>query len=273
MSTAKILITGASGFLGGRLLALLDAAVGWHHRNAAPNTVRVDITNAAEVAGYFSDNDISVCVHCAANPNVDACEADPEGAERLNVEGTRHVAAACATSQARLIHISTDFVFDGAQESYAEEDEPAPLQVYGRTKARAEAIARAVPGSLIVRLPLLYGPEFAAKLQAGNEVALDDTAWRQPTHVDDAAAVLARLIDTNVTGTLHVGANKGTTKYEWALRLAPDASKVHRAPPAPNRPRRSWLSTRKLEQVHKCFGVHLRPFNQNPGQTDHSRIT
>ena len=263
MSKSHILVTGASGFLGSRVLALLGAATGWHHRHAGPNTVAVDITDAAEVERYFSENHVDVCIHCAANPNVNSCEADPIAAERLNVEGTRHVAAACSTAKARLIHISTDYVFDGARESYCEEDPPAPLQVYGRTKAQGEALAAAVPGSLIVRLPLLYGPEFAAKLRAGEEAALDDTAWRQPTHVDDAAAVLARLVDAKLAGILHVAADKGTTKYAWALRLAPDPGKIHRSPPAPNRPLRSWLSTRKLQGDYGCFGVRMRAFDEN----------
>jgi dTDP-4-dehydrorhamnose reductase len=263
MSESQVLITGASGFLGRRLMAVITSAVGWHHSRPAPNTVAVDITNETEVNRYFSENSVRVCLHCAANPNVDSCQADPAAATRLNVEGTRHVAHACAANGTRLIHISTDYVFDGAREAYSEEDEPAPMQVYGRTKAQAEALAGAVPGSLIVRLPLLYGPEFAAKLRAGAEVALDDTAWRQPTHVDDAAAVLAKLVDSDVTGILHVAADKGTTKYQWALGLAPDPSKVHRAPPAPNRPPRSWLLTRKLQENHGSFGVKMRPFNEN----------
>ncbi len=255
MSTS-VLITGASGFLGSRVLARIPSALGWHHHRPAPNTVRVDITNASEVDRFFAAHHVDVCIHCAADPNINSCEADPATAQRLNVEGTRHV----ATQKVRLIHISTDYVFDGALEAYTEADQPAPLQVYGRTKAEAEAIAAAAPGSLIVRLPLLYGPEFAAKLRTGEEVTLDDTALRQPTHVDDVAGILARLVDTNVTGILHVAANKGTTKYQWALRHAPDASKIHRAPPVPNRPLRSWLSTDKLESLQ--LGVRLRTFDE-----------
>ena len=245
----QVLITGASGFLGSRVLARIPSAIGWHHHRAAPNTVPVDITDARAVDRFFAEHRIDVCIHCAANPNIDSCEAGPAAAHRLNVEGTRHV----ARQKVRLIHISTDYVFDGALAAYIEEDPPAPLQVYGRTKAEAEAIAAAAPGSLIVRLPLLY----AAPPQAG---ALDDTALRQPTHVDDVAAILARLVDTNVTGILHVAANKGTTKYQWALRHAPDASKIHRAPPTPNRPLRSWLSTDKLESLQ--LGVRLRTFDE-----------
>ncbi len=256
----SVLVTGASGFLGSRIMRALPSAIGGHFRRAGVNTVPVDITSPPEVGYFFDHHHIDVCIHCAANPSVDSCEADPVAAHILNVEGTRNVAGACAASNVRLIHISSDYVFNGALEAYTEEDQPAPLQVYGQTKAAAEYFVQQVPGSLIVRLPLLYGPEFAEKLRSGEALALDDTAWRQPTHVDDAAAVLARLAGTDVTGILHVAANKGTTKYQWALGLAPDPSKIRRAAPSPGRPSRSWLATRKLESLH--LNVKLRAFDE-----------
>ena len=241
----QILVTGASGFLGSRVLAAIPSAIGWHHHRPAPKTIPVDITNAQEVDRFFAEHKIDVCIHCAADPNINSCEADPAAAQRLNVEGTRNI----ARQNVRLLHISTDYVFDGALEAYREEDQPAPLQVYGRTKAQAEAVAAAAPGSLIVRLPLLY----AEPPQTG---ALDDTAIRQPTHVDDVAAILAKLAVTNLTGILHVAASQGITKYQWALLHAPDPSQLKRAQPAPNRPLRSWLLTHKLAALN--LGVPLR---------------
>ncbi len=264
----RILITGASGLLGGKLLHHFAAdAQGWSFRKTRPNLVSVDITDPAQVHRAFEAAGPQVCIHCAAEANVNTCEANPDYAHKLNVEGTRHLAEACRRGGAKLIFISTDYIFDGSREAYTEQDKPAPLQVYGQTKADAESIVLTDPAALVLRLPLLHGHngpddkmtwprEVREKLHAGLSITADDRELRQPTRIDDVAHVIGELLERELTGILHVAAQSGRTKYQWAVKIAEEAGypaalirASYEKPQGAKRPLRSWLSIDKLRSL------------------------
>ncbi|GAB3444968.1 SDR family oxidoreductase [Streptomonospora sediminis] len=250
-----ILVTGASGMLGSRVMTAFRTAgpgdtaqresaggtghntvAGWSYRREAPGLHRIDAASADQVDRYFAEHRPQVCVHCIAAPDVQACERDPRMAHLLNTVTTENVALACARHGTKLVYISTEYVFGGSAgggsgRGYREDDSPGPLQAYGDTKLRGERCAARAPGALTVRLPVLYGdpvPDRAPTwleamldaLEQGRPVDLDDHYERQPTWSHDVAAVLTRAVADDLSGVLHVAAQEGATKYAWGRLVA-----------------------------------------------------
>jgi dTDP-4-dehydrorhamnose reductase len=264
----SILVTGASGLLGKKVLSTASGrgftVFGWSHTKSLPSAVSVDVTDRGQVDRFFGEHDVDLCIHCAANPDVNSCERDPEAAVRVNVGGTRHVAEACAKAAVPFILISTDYVFDGSKETYREDDLPAPLQVYGRTKQQAEQVALSNGNALVIRVPLLFGfnderdkptwpRDVASKLRSGIEIEADDTEIRQPALIDDVSHFILEATALGIAGILHATPPEGVTKYEWARMIArymnADVGLVRRAEPVtkgPARPKRSWLVTERV---------------------------
>jgi dTDP-4-dehydrorhamnose reductase len=152
-------------------------------------------------------------VHCAAWTDVDGCEADPERARRDNTVATSHVARAATATGASLLHISTDYVFDGDKDGpYREDDATAPLGVYGRTKLDAEdAVRRQVPRAWIVRTSWLFGPggrnfvrTVAGLTAERDEIRVVCDQFGSPTYAPDLAAALAAILERGRFGTYHV---------------------------------------------------------------------
>ena len=149
----KALITGGNGLLGQKLIAALrndpevelTATSRGDDRTAEPLGDRyrcMDVTVAAEVDAVFDAARPDVVIHAAAMTNVDACELDPAACERQNVVATKHLVSAAARHGSHFIFLSTDFIFDGANGPYREEDEAQPLNVYGRSKLAGEELVR-----------------------------------------------------------------------------------------------------------------------------------
>jgi dTDP-4-dehydrorhamnose reductase len=207
-----ILVTGGNGLLG-RCLGGLDGVV-------ALGRDALDITDAASVGRAIERYRPSAIVNAAAMTDVDGCERDPEGALRANVEGPRLLAEACRASGVRLVHVSTDFVFDGTKrEPYTQEDEPRPLSVYGRTKLGGEEAVRSIlPDAIVARTSWVFGVggrnfvskifDYAAKASTLRGI----TDMRSvPTYAPDLAARLVELLDARASGTFHVtGAGEAT---------------------------------------------------------------
>jgi dTDP-4-dehydrorhamnose reductase len=258
-----LVVTGASGLLGAAVLAELGSgtrAVGW-------SSAEVDVRDADAVRRAFGEVRPSLCVHCAAIASATRSEDDPALAWAVNAEGTRHVAEACAGHGTRLVHISTDWVFDGTRPDGTGEDAPtAPLQVYGRTKLAAEGFALRVPETLVVRVPLLYGAggehrrtwpqEVAERLTRGERCPADAREVRYPVLAGDVARTLAALVVRGASGVVHVAPREGITKHAWARLLARRLGLYERlvepaAPVAggPPRPRHARLLTPVLDRL------------------------
>ncbi len=242
----RVLVTGASGLVGqavaARLAALPGADVLATSRDASRlaavrsgGAAALDVTDPGAVERAFEDFAPRVVVHCAGTAQVEACERDREACWALNVDATAALAAACRRHGARLVLLSTDFVFDGADGPYAESDRPNPTGTYGRTKLAAENALRAsrLTQWAVVRTTLVLGaPEgrhvrpdlvrwLVGELSAGREVRVAGDQWRTPTYDRDLADGVARVVRFGKTGVFHVAGREWTTPLDVA-RLAAD---------------------------------------------------
>jgi dTDP-4-dehydrorhamnose reductase len=218
----RVYLTGADGLLGTALTRALPPQ--WQVCGVSVGDF--DIADGAAVRRSIAGFGPDAVVHAAALANVDACEKDPREAMRVNVEGTHQVAAACAEAGIRLVHLSSDYVFDGRRGGYREDDLPNPLSVYGLTKLAGERIAGRVPGHLIVRTSWLFGgrsdqaAELAEELIAGRSPRTIADQFSSPTHAGDLAAALVWLLRRPVTGTVHAANGGRASWYDVGLRVA-----------------------------------------------------
>ena len=269
----KLLLLGASGLLGRQVAATFRAA-GWEL--AAPTHREVDLARPDAVAALLATAAPDLILNCAAQRRPDLCEGNAPEVLALNVDLPRRL----AESGRPLIHISTDYVFNGANAPYAEDARRYPINAYGRQKAAAEAAIEEAPNALILRLPILFGPTpdlrasavtvLAANLlnARGTCVKMDDLAIRYPTFTCDIARQLLRLASPVCAGTLrgiaHYSAEEPMTKFQMALTMAPligvDPAQClpDHTPPAVPRPYDCHLSTRRLRQLG--FFVEPTPF-------------
>ncbi|MGV0786859.1 dTDP-4-dehydrorhamnose reductase [Mycolicibacterium sp. XJ2] len=218
----RIVIPGAGGMVG-RVLAAQARQQG--REVLALTSSELDITDAAAAQRVIESGD--VVINCAAYTNVDAAETEQDRAHAVNADGPAHLARACAAVGARLIHISTDYVFSGAaRRPYEIDDETAPVNVYGRTKLAGErAVLAALPGAHVVRTSWVYeggdGTDFAVTMRrkaAGDdtvEAVADQTA--SPTYAGDLAAALLEVADGAIGAPVLHAANDGeASRYDQA---------------------------------------------------------
>ena len=224
MSARRLLVTGGSGHLGGEVVRRASDA-GWDVVGTSFRTkgwVHLDVRDAPAVEALVSELAPDCVVHTAY-------VQDGPDAWATNVNGSANVAAAAARRGARLIHLSTDLVFDGRAGPYAEDDALDPLLEYGRSKAAGErVVAERYPGAAIVRTSLIYGGE---RLSGHERRILDvvdgraDLAFftdelRCPVHVSDLAGALLALAGIAHAGPLHIAGADGVSRYEFARLVA-----------------------------------------------------
>ena len=232
----KILVTGAHGLLGRSLLRERVAAelIGCG-RGADPvgsgAYYQIDLLDVPAVGQLLGEIRPDWVVHTAAMTNVDRCETDRTEARSANLEVVESLVAACAESDSGLVQLSTDYVFDGADGPYGEEDEPCPLSHYGELKLMSESL---VLGSgikgCVLRTLWLYGyrPEARpnlvtwplAALARGEDLRMVDDQWGNPTFVGDVVRALLTLCERRVTGLFHLGGADLMTRYELVCQLA-----------------------------------------------------
>lgn len=234
---ARLLITGATGLLGSNLVS--EAAesyevIGWSRScTAMPSGCAmdcVDLANTHITTRRLHERRPDVIVHCAAMTDVERCEREPSVARVMNVEATRTLVRWCAQHGARFVFISTDSVFDGTCGHYGEDDRPAPVNEYARTKLAAEAVVTdCLPDALILRTNF-YGRNFKQKLSLA-EWMLKKLARREPlpAFVDvrfnpilanHLGRIILDLIAYGAKGVFHAAARDECSKYEFALLIA-----------------------------------------------------
>jgi dTDP-4-dehydrorhamnose reductase len=233
-SKTRVVVTGSSGLLGTRLMSVLrgdyevvgiDRYVPEGQRDLA-----VDITQKERTMESIVRSAPEVVVHTAAETDVDRCETDRDLARRINVEGTTNIADACSKVGARLILLSTDYVFDGNKGNYAETDEPSPISFYGLTKLEAERIvASTTSSSLIIRTSVLYGwhpsklnfVTWALKgLREGQTLKVVNDHINSPTFADNLAEAILKAIKWNSRGVLHIAGSESVNRFDFARRIA-----------------------------------------------------
>lgn len=242
--TPRVLVTGATGRLGGSLWRGLDLPIEpWGTgRRPAPHCGRYvpcDLAVAASVDRIFEDVQPDCCIHCAAISDPDDCERRPELCHLINVAATENICSAARRFSVRLIVASTDYVFGNRQAVYREDDPPSPLQAYGRSKVLAEHAAMQQAGTIVLRLSLLYGSAEACfvrqvqhALREGRDLALDDTTLRYPLFIPNVVDVARALVlSPSITGVLHASGPQAITKFGWAKMIARlcgcDPSRLH----------------------------------------------
>jgi dTDP-4-dehydrorhamnose reductase len=227
--TRRLLVAGASGFVGGRVLealARVGQASGTCRFHPGPGLDALDLADRDAVRRLLDRRRPELVINCAALAEPDACEKDPAAARRANADAPRALAQACAERGARLLHLSTDLVFDGARGRYAETDEARPLSVYGRTKLEGErAVLEACPSAAVVRVSLVYGfslcgrPSFLewllGELEGGRRPRLFVDQWRTPTPMAQLPEVLVRLADRGAAGVFHWGGAQRVSRLDF----------------------------------------------------------
>ncbi len=233
----KLLITGASGLLGLNLsLTEMD-----HHTIIGVDRSKLANTPFELIKADLLDPDVEhrlldtvkpdAVIHTAANANVDSCELDPVGARLLNAELPGELAEACAKRGIRMIHLSTDAVFDGTKEGiYTEADEPNPLGVYAQTKWEGEwAVQSANPDAIVARVNFfgwsLSGKRslsefFVNNLSAGKNVNGFTDVIFCPMWVNHLSRTLVEMLEKDLHGLYHVVGAQAMNKYQFGVEIA-----------------------------------------------------
>ena len=264
MSSAEsILVVGHDGLLGQSVCRLLGAQC----EKVPGHPDRFNLADPAQVEQAVKNCRSGLVINCAGYTAVDRAEAETGLAEAVNGQGAGSLAGACAKFGKHLVHISTDYVFDGQKkEPYREDDPTEPLSAYGRSKLNGEiAVLKALPSALVVRSAWLYGhgkPGFIDLVlskvteEGRMRVVTDQTGC--PTYTEDLALALIELARKRVQGTLHVVNSGQASRFEFArvaVKLAGlDPESVRPAltkdfPTAAARPAYSVLDTRRFARV------------------------
>lgn len=239
----KILVTGSNGLLGQKLVhklsqdsevELIATARGENRLKKASGYIyhSLDITNETEVASTIAEIKPDVVINTAAMTNVDACEADKEGCDKLNVDAVQYIVDACEKHNVHLVHLSTDFIFDGEDGPYAEDAEPNPLSYYGESKLKAEKIVEeSSVKAAILRTVLVYGiAEDMSRsnivlwakgaLEKGKEITVVDDQFRSPTLAEDLADGCILAAKQKATGVYNISGKDQMSVIELVRAVA-----------------------------------------------------
>ena len=240
----QVLITGANGLLGQALSErlcdsstcdVLATARNSNPRFQAPDCEyrEMDVTDPDAVSEVIEDFEPDVVVNCAAMSDVAACEENRSEAWAVNARAVKRLAKHCQDLRAHLIHVSTDFVFNGENGPYDENARPDPVNYYGRTKLGGENALREVGLSnwTLVRTVLLYGPDrhitrsnvvhwMIDQLSSGKTIHVVTDQWRTPTYVPDLAEGIEQIIEREKTGIYHLSGRELLSIHELAETVA-----------------------------------------------------
>jgi dTDP-4-dehydrorhamnose reductase len=237
----KILLTGANGLLGQKTtevfareteheLVLTDLAP----KAEEPRKFtyhELDITSKEAVKGFVKTHKPEIIINAAAYTNVDGCETERELSWRVNVDAVKNLIIASRINSSKIIHISTDYIFDGVHGGYDENSTPNPLSFYGKAKLASEnALIASGVEFTIIRTMIIYGygrnvkRNFALwlvdKLGNNEPVTIVDDQYGMPTMVDDLGLALNRIVERERTGIYNVCGSEYISRYDFTLKLA-----------------------------------------------------
>jgi dTDP-4-dehydrorhamnose reductase len=239
----------------------------------------LDITNKQQLELYFLKNELDYCINCAAYTAVDLAEEQSDLAYAVNAEGPKNLAEVCKKYQVKLLHISTDFVFDGKKQTpYIETDIPNPLGVYGASKWQGERnIQEAMETYFIIRTSWLYseyGNNFMKTMlrlsETRDEISVVSDQIGSPTYAGDLAGVLIKIVLSSTTnyGVYHYSNLGAISWYDFAVeifnqfgkKIEVKPIKTKDYPTAAKRPEYSILSTKRIT---KEFGLNELNWRDN----------
>ncbi|WP_233861361.1 SDR family oxidoreductase [Tenacibaculum piscium] len=249
----NVLITGSNGLLGQTLVNLLVAE---NHQNKHQNKINnkynvigfsrgenrsgrtdftyisIDITDKKNLLQELKKHQPDVIINTAAMTNVDACENHKTACDALNIDAVKNLIAFSEENKTHLIHLSTDFIFDGKKGFYKETDVPNPLNYYGKSKLKAEEIlTKSTINYTILRTILVYGKVFdmsrsnivlwvKKSLEENKNITIVNDQYRMPTYVEDLALACKLAMDNDITGIFNISSNTLLSIYEIAQQIA-----------------------------------------------------
>lgn len=238
----RILICGANGLLGQRLSLMLSVQTNYEVLNTSIERCfvfdnmlldynQLDITNRSDVKSLVSSFHPDVIINSAAATDVDWCETNREAAWKINVTAVEHLVEATRKVGAKLIHISSDYIFDGTNGPYDEEAKPNPLGYYGKTKLASENVIKT--GEIkyvILRTNVLYGNGINVKqnfplwvinnLKNAKQISVVTDQIGNPTYVGDLAMSVIKSFESEHEGVFNIGGSKHLSRYEFAIQVA-----------------------------------------------------
>ncbi|MBX9850169.1 MAG: SDR family oxidoreductase [Cytophagaceae bacterium] len=244
MKAKKVLVTGSNGLLGQKLVQLLmedpqyDLIATARGKNRLPfpessyKYMSMDITNKSEVDKIIAEVKPEFIIHTAAMTNVDQCETEKEACWKQNVDAVKYIADAADKSKSFLIHLSTDFIFDGKNGPYDENAKAAPLSYYGESKLAAEKIVMKCKTKwAIARTVLVYGVAHdmsrsniilwvKKSLEDGKNIQVVNDQWRTPTLAEDLSMGCYLIMENEATGIYNISGKELLTPYQMAIKTA-----------------------------------------------------
>ena len=264
----RVAIFGSHGQLGVELAAIFSSR---SYEVTSFERASVDITDAAAVEKVIAQYDPAIVLNSAAYNKVDLAEKEPDAAFRVNGLAVRNLALACRNADAKLVHFSTDYVFDGqAGQAYGEGDATRPLGAYAVSKLAGELYARAyLENALVIRTCGVYGPwglhtpggnfvETMLRLAAGGQpIKVVEDHVASPTYAPALAARTADLVEAKASGIFHAGGGTPISWYDWAAKIFEAAGLKPQLKPtnerefrtSARRPKYSALSNHKMEAL------------------------
>ena len=238
----KILITGSNGLLGQNLVNELlkkDTYIVYgvsrgENRNKKRGKFTyfdIDLTNKSELQNLINNLQPQFIIHSAAMTNVDTCELNKEACDRINVDTVKYLIESCELNDIHLIHLSTDFIFDGEKGYYKESDQPNPINYYGLSKLRSESIIKdSNIKYAILRTILVFGITNELKnnivlwvknsVENKQQINVVTDQLRMPTFVDDLVYACLYVVDNGVEGAFNVSSNTLLSIYDMAIEIA-----------------------------------------------------
>lgn len=279
----KILITGSNGFLGSNLVRFFSAkqeceVYGTSHHPSyfpeIPNFTMGDLLDAGFVDNLFKDIRPDIVINTVSLANVDLCEEDPESAYELTVKTAKNVAQAAKRYKSRLIYISTDHLFQGDRPMYTEDDAPAPVNIYGKMKVKAESTSMQIYSNTVIVRTNFFGWSHSHHTQTFGEwlynslnkkisINLYTDYYFTPIEVTYLAEALETLALSDFTGIINIAGSERCSKYDFGIGMSKvfglDPSVIHSGKIEINtfKAKRQKDLSLSTEKFRKIFGRKL----------------